>query len=475
MSFIEMVSMIWRYLCYIFFSTLLWIVSLKVMPYPVDVLLGDKVQAAYYWTHLPWQFYAERLFLILCLSSFFVTAEKAVLHSIAKEFNQSLHRDRIKKCLYSLWVIDVLRKAGSVFNYTPISGYAGNFEKLWKPKECPYALKDLMTVFILEHFVKLGKKSGERKQTMARRIFHFLTNSERGNQLLIDDIRPFFARTEVEKVFSALDVGSAGDISEFEFVKAVDGIYQERADLIKILVTNSDVISKLDNLMLMVVGILVFFIVFPIVGFSPSEALIPLGVSLTPTIVACTLIFGESIKSIFAAIVFLFVTHPYDVGDRVYMDQGNYFVREIGLLSTTFERWDGFIVYIPNSVLATKAICNVGRTGLQSQRIEITIPAATSNIILSKLEQRILAFINNENREFAAVRTSSVEMRDLNQLVLIITLRHRFNFQEGYERLLRNNKFMKFLANTVNELGIEYYTTVRGVELIAPAENKLPV
>ncbi|PJF17996.1 hypothetical protein PSACC_02289 [Paramicrosporidium saccamoebae] len=472
-AFIEIVSLIWKYLCYNLFSTVLWMVAVLVMPYPVNLLREvPKTASATYWVHLPWQFYTERTFLMICLSTYLVTIEKVMLHLISKEFNQSLYRERIQKCMYSLWTMDVLRKAGAIFNYTPISQHVGNFDKLWKLKGYPYASADLMTTFILEHFVKLGKKSGERKQTMAKRLFRFLVRPDRKEELHIEDIRPFFARSEVEKVFSVLDFGNAGDVSESEFVKAVDAVYQERADLIQILATNSDVIRRLDHLMLILVGMIIFFLIFPVVGFSPTEALVPLGVSITPTIVACTLIFGESIKSIFAAIVFLFATHPYDVGDRVYMDQGSYFVRKIELLSTIFERWDGFTVCYPNSVLSTKSICNVRRTGLQSQRIEVSLPANTSSATLALLEKRLSDFIQAESRDFDAIRACSYEMREQNLLVLIIALRHRVNFYDGPERVLRNNKFMRFLTQQVNNLNIEYYSTVRSVALLAPDENK---
>lgn len=465
---IEIISLIWGYLCYNLFSTVIWIAAILVMPYPADLLATTPEGAsAYYWTHLPWQFYVERTLLMICISSYLITLEKVTLHVISKEFNQSLYRERIQKCMYSLWTMDVLRKAGAIFNYNHITQHAANFDRLWHLKGYPYASADLMTTFILEHFVKLGKKSGERKQTMAKRLFRFLGRPG-GNVLLMDDIRPFFAKSEIEKAFVVIDIGGVGDVSEAEFVKAVDAIYQERADLIQILSSNSDVVKRLDHLMLILVGILILFMMFPIVGFSPAEALIPLGVSLTPTIVACTLIFGETIKSIFAAIVFLFATHPYDVGDRVYMDQGNFFVRKIELLSTTFERWDGFYVCYPNSVLATKAICNVRRTGLQAQRIEISLPARTASSQLMELERRLMDFVQTESRDFAFIKSCQYEVREMNLLVMILNLRHRHNFQDGPERVIRHNKFMMFLTKITKELDIEYFTTLRSIELMAP-------
>lgn len=158
------------------------------------------------------------------------------------------------------------------------------------------------------------------------------------------------------------------------------------------------------------------------------------------------------------------------------MDQGNYFVRRIGLLSTMFERWDGFIVYVPNSVLATKAICNVRRTGMQGQRIEISLPATMTTSMLTELETKLMEFIQNESRDFAAVRACGYELCNLNQIVMIISLRHRLNWQEGYPRSIRHNKFMACLTNTLNRMGVQYFTTIRCIELVAPDEaNNLSI
>lgn len=472
-SSLEVICMVWRYLSLCLYALFLWLLSLLLFPYPEELVAAGHQGGTLVWSELPLNFFTERLCLLLLVSTVLIAGEKTILKSIAREFNQPLYRDRIQKALYALWTVAVLRKAASIFAYSHISEHQANFERLWKAKDYPYATHDLMSIFVLEQFVKLGKKSGERKQTMAKRLFRFLLRP--GNsELFIDDIRPFFTRSEAEKAFAVLDTVGAGDVSEAEFVKVIDDLYLERAELINVLLTNSDVIDRLDSFMLWFVAILVFFSLFPIVGYSPSEALVPLGVSITPTMVAGTLIFGETIKSIFASVIFLFATHPYDVGDRIYMDQGNFFVREIGLLSTMFERWDGFIVYIPNSVLATKAICNVRRTGYQSQRIEISLPGYLSASTLNELEVRLTTFIQNETRDFAAIRACRYEMRDLNQIVMIIALRHRANWQEAYPRALRNNKFMAFLTSTINLLGIRYYTTVRCVELVAPEELQQP-
>jgi hypothetical protein len=53
------------------------------------------------------------------------------------------------------------------------------------------------------------------------------------------------------------------------------------------------------------------------------------------------------------SIVFLFVIHPYDVGDRVWIDNENLVVGEIDLLCTSFWK-SGQYLLMPNPTLAAK-------------------------------------------------------------------------------------------------------------------------
>jgi small-conductance mechanosensitive channel len=54
----------------------------------------------------------------------------------------------------------------------------------------------------------------------------------------------------------------------------------------------------------------------------------------------------------------LFVKHPYDVGDRITIDDKDYTVAKMQLLSSNFKRGDGKFVWIGHNVLATKVIEN---------------------------------------------------------------------------------------------------------------------
>ena len=62
---------------------------------------------------------------------------------------------------------------------------------------------------------------------------------------------------------------------------------------------------------------------------------------------------GGSLQEVLTSIIFLFIKHPFDVGDRVVMNSLTYTVKEIRLLSTVFLDSNSTLVQAPNNVLNT--------------------------------------------------------------------------------------------------------------------------
>lgn len=62
---------------------------------------------------------------------------------------------------------------------------------------------------------------------------------------------------------------------------------------------------------------------------------------------------GGSLQEVLTSIIFLFVKHPFDVGDRVMINTQTYTVKEIRLLSTVFLDSNNGVVQAPNMQLNT--------------------------------------------------------------------------------------------------------------------------
>lgn len=146
-------------------------------------------------------------------------------------------------------------------------------------------------------------------------------------------------------------------------------------------------------------------------------------VLISSQVLLVAFIFGNTCKTIFEAIIFLFVMHPYDVGDRceidgvqvprfllntcylnssICVDCGpilistlNMFqmiVEEMNILTTVFLRYDNQKIIYPNSVLATKPISNYYRSPDMGDAVEFCIHVATPAEKIATLKHRITRY-----------------------------------------------------------------------------------
>ena len=239
--------------------------------------------------------------------------------------------------------------------------------------------------------------------------------------------------------------------------KSIQAIYQDRWDLNRALTTHASIIKKLDRVMIgFIISVILYF--SPIVGFQMDKSnILNVSAAVGPLLFSFQELFGDSLKRFCEAIIYIVTCHPYDIGDRVSIDGVDFFVQKIGLVSTTFKRFDGFMVWIPNYSLSKKALCNIRRTGMQGQRLEIHVDASVPLDKLQKLSTSIKAFIKADTKDFEAVTASFFDFQmDKNYTVIVFILKHRFNFQDGVQRAERQNRFLFFLKEEVARMGIDY-------------------
>ncbi|KAH9850076.1 hypothetical protein C2E23DRAFT_887785 [Lenzites betulinus] len=121
---------------------------------------------------------------------------------------------------------------------------------------------------------------------------------------------------------------------KLEEAKKAFAVYKERRFLSRSMRDVGEALKTLDQMLLVLAFIILFFI------------------SLS--------IFGNSASNAFDAIMFLFVTHPFDTGDRCFIDDENLVVKKMGLFATIFTRSDGTETYYFNSQLFNKFITTSG-------------------------------------------------------------------------------------------------------------------
>lgn len=267
--------------------------------------------------------------------------------------------------------------------------------------------------------------------------------------------RPYF-KTEEQCIaaFEVFDRDGNGDVTRREFRDTVVQIYRERKLLAQCIRDTSQALGKIDIILFILVMVInVFLCITAIFNVNLYQALVPMGTF----IMGLSFMFSNTVKVAFESIMFLFVTHPYDAGDNVLIDDTTLTVHNMGITGTVFIRGDGQKVYAPTTVLMTKLITNVRRSGDMGESIMVNVDFRTSTDLVFTLRERLAAWVNDQPREFSTgfdVRLQDI--LDVNKLVLTVWLPHKGNWQNVGKRLQRRNRFMFMLKDTLDNLNIHY-------------------
>ncbi|PWZ03461.1 hypothetical protein BCV70DRAFT_197673 [Testicularia cyperi] len=305
---------------------------------------------------------------------------------------------------------------------------------------------------------KLYKSNQIGSQRSARKLAKMLFNnlSDNKSTLVAEDFIPYFkSEEEAREAFNIFDADKNGDISKEEMREAVQRIYRERRALSTSLKDMSSAIAKLDGVLMFIGLIIVVFIWLLIFNGDSTVANI---VPLSTFVVGFSFIFGNSAKAIFESMIFIFATHPYDVGDLVCIDDEWMFVKEFGLLSTTFRTTVNQEVVAPNALLATsKYIYNSRRSGAQWEYTLIQVSFDTSLETIEQLRSKLRAWTKENDREFGGpldVNFNSISQQ--NAVELVVAFEHKGNWQDWGARWARRTKLMRQIKTVCEELGIVY-------------------
>uniref|UniRef100_A0A6N2LVJ7 Mechanosensitive ion channel protein n=1 Tax=Salix viminalis TaxID=40686 RepID=A0A6N2LVJ7_SALVM len=168
-------------------------------------------------------------------------------------------------------------------------------------------------------------------------------------------------------------------------------------------------------------------------------------------------IFGNTAKTLFESIIFLFVIHPFDVGDRCEIDGVQLIVEEMNILTTLFLRADNQKVLYPNSVLATKSIGNYYRSPDMGDSVEFHIHISTPGEKVALMKQRITSYIDGKKEHWYSDPTIVFrEVVDLNKLVVAVWMRHRMNHQDMAEKNKRRALLIEEMVKIFSEIDIQY-------------------
>lgn len=297
-------------------------------------------------------------------------------------------------------------------------------------------------------------------QVLARRLYRTFVRDGFDTVFSGDLKAAFDNNEEADAAFAMFDKDMNGDISMEELEAVCVEIGRERKSITASLKDLDSVVSKLDDVLFFIVLVITILVFLSLISTSAAGVLTSAG----STILALSWLFSATAQEFLQSVVFVFVKHPFDVGDRVtiYGNTGDnltgddYYVKEISLLYTEFKKMQGHVVQAPNSYLNTLFILNQRRSGGLAEAVPIVIKFGTTMEQIEALRQRLLEFVRTEKREYQPnILTELRTVTEAYSITLNVVFFYKSNWQNEGLRLQRRNKFICMLMLTMMELGIE--------------------
>ncbi|XP_054780892.1 mechanosensitive ion channel protein 10-like isoform X2 [Prosopis cineraria] len=299
-------------------------------------------------------------------------------------------------------------------------------------------------------------------RTCAQRIFKNVAK-DGAKYIEEEDLLRFLKRDEVYMIFplfgGALETGK---ITKSSFRNWVVQAYVERKALAHSLNDTKTAVRQLHKLASAIVVVIISVVSLLVMGLATTKVIFV----VTSQLLLVGFVFQNMCKTVFESIIFVFLMHPFDVGDRCVIENTQMIVEEMNILTTVFLRYDGEKIYYPNSVLLTKPISNFRRSPDMADAVEFTIDASTSLDNITALKKAIQAYIESKPKYWNPKHSVIVkEIENMDKMKMALCVQHTINHQNFAERNGRRSELLLELKRIFESLGIKYRLLPQEVHL----------
>ncbi|KAF4510863.1 hypothetical protein G6O67_002721 [Ophiocordyceps sinensis] len=444
---------------------------------------------------IPWVVTLERILAALFASSAVLLAEKAIVQLIGVSYHQRSFANRIKASKREIYLLGLLYDASR----TLFPMYCPEFA------EEDYVINDSIEMMLRGK--KAGKTAGaatpmkiigdvgrfgDKVTSAVGNIAHEITgkqvlNPNSAHSIVLEAIEkrapsealgrriwmsfvlegkealypedfhevlgpPY--RDEADEAFNAIDGDLNGDISLEEMMRKVVEVGKERKAIGEGMKDIGQALRVLDKVLLFVVLLIVIFV---FLFFFNSSYIAVIG-SAGTALLSLSFVFATTTQEFLGSCIFLFVKHPYDVGDRVDIGKVQMVVDRISLLYTVFTRIDLMqVVQVPNIQLNNLWVDNISRSKAMKESVELNVSFDTTfeDIELLRLEMEKFVRSPDNARDFQPDFNISVAgVGDMDKMVLSISIKHKSNWHNDSVRAVRRSKFMCALTMALKKIPI---------------------
>ncbi|CAI0375197.1 unnamed protein product [Linum tenue] len=278
-----------------------------------------------------------------------------------------------------------------------------------------------------------------------------------------EDLLRFLTTEEVHTIFPLFEGAlETGRITKSSFKNWVVRAYVERKALAHSLNDTKTAVHQLHKLASAVAMVVIVVMSLLVMGLATTKVLLV----VTSQLLLVGFMFQNTCKTMFESIIFVFVMHPFDVGDRCVIDGVQMIVEEMNILTTVFLRYDMEKIYYPNSVLISKPISNFRRSPDMGDSVDFTIDVSTSIDDFNALKKAIQTYIESKPKHWNPKHSVVVkEIENVDKMKLTLAVQHTMNHQNYGEKSSRRSELVFELKKIFDNLGIKYHLLPQQVHL----------
>ncbi|KAK9909747.1 hypothetical protein WJX75_006863 [Coccomyxa subellipsoidea] len=302
---------------------------------------------------------------------------------------------------------------------------------------------------------KKGFKEAAEKQ--AKRVaFYIYWNlkpfSER-KYLTAEDFEEVLPLAQSREAFGLLDRDGNGKLTPRELCQGVCEIFRERTNLAIQLKDTKTVVGRLKFVISVILHILFIFFYLTIYNVDIQKVWL----LFSSVVLAFAFVFGNSIRQLYEAVIFLFVIHPYDVGDWLMIDGAQYQVEEISLTTTTLRGADMVRQYFPNTRMTGSSIVNLSRSDNKYEIFKIPVGLGTPSNVVEAITKRVDEHLKSSKMEFSGNRdivfkeiTETMPIR----MVILVAVQMTHTGSDVGRTLRARSGILTVINDTLQSMGV---------------------
>lgn len=312
----------------------------------------------------------------------------------------------ILKQLFKEKVLDVVTDETSYNTFTKVkfddnlkskvNSDPQQFRKAWKS----FSKKNFRQSGALKAVLRRPKLTGHTIKRLtsatAKIIFRNMGLEIDEDWLTLDDLRFIFVEDDAARAMKVLSGELIKTEIDFDELKSsIRSIYEQRQSLFNTLNDRDNMSKTLATCTNVGLGVVMFFVIFFIWDVNFQTVVLP----FSSFILGFAFVFGTSLQRMWLSFVWIFVTRPYDIGDRIKVegvDVHHLIVNKIDLLTTEFFNPDGRMFLYPNWFLAEKPIEQYKRSRDYAVFFYLIFGRSTSPKQLEDYQEKVQEWITSD-------------------------------------------------------------------------------